>query len=78
MIQSESQSGRRAWFAIAVILSVCTILDLLVIIVESVANDLPHSVRCQLVNAALSLPFDNEYKSKEEKVRRITKCSRAL
>jgi hypothetical protein len=65
----ERQSGHRIWFIIAVFLSTLTILDLLKIVGESFITELPDSVRCQLVEAALSLPFNNEYN-----VRRRTNC----
>jgi hypothetical protein len=71
---AETQPRNRIWFIIAIFLTILTILDLLAIVVESFTTKLPDSVRCRLVNAVLSLPFDNEYKSHEVEVRRRTDC----
>ncbi|MEA2796193.1 MAG: hypothetical protein QOI87_3573 [Bradyrhizobium sp.] len=72
-----SKRQSRIWFIVAVSLWILTILDLLSVIVENVTTELPDSVRCRLVNAVLSLPFDTEYKSHEREVRNRTNCPAA-
>jgi hypothetical protein len=75
MAQSfDRKSENRIWLILAVLLSVLAVLDLFVIAGESIAKDLPHSVRCQLVGMALSIPLANEYKSHEQVIRGRTSC----
>ncbi len=69
-----SKKQSRIWFFVAVFLSILTVLDLLGVIGESFDENLPTSVRCPLVNAFLSLPFDPEYKDNEKLVRSRTNC----
>jgi hypothetical protein len=49
-------------------------MDLISIAVEGFIRETPDSIRCGVVNAVMSLPFDTEYKLKETKVRRRTDC----
>ena len=66
----------RTWFVVAVVLSVWAVLDLMVIAGESVTKSLPDSVRCLLVNEALSLQLFEEYTSHEAVIRARTSCPR--
>jgi hypothetical protein len=69
-----TQRGHRFWFHFAIFCSVGAVLDLVAIAVEGFIQEMPDPIRCGIVNAVLSLPFETEYKIKEDRARRRTDC----
>lgn len=66
--------GHRVWFYVAICCSLLAVMDLIWIAVENHIKEMPYSIRCEIVNAVLSLPFETDYKLQETKVRSRTDC----